>query len=717
MPAIIPQYRQQTTASSAGLVRVPPHDPEAETAGIRALGAAISRTLGRWAEQRDTAESSALLSEARNAIAAAEDEERNVPAAQATEELTPRVMRRVKQVRRETLDKTTSPRVKEYLRLQFDDLEAGAFQRATVANSAQRVQVLEDTTQRAIDAGAAAAERDPGEGARILEEIYTSIDGAYTTPGIRSALRGRAQARIVESTEFGRAQQNPELTLERLKGPDAVLDSLTPDARERVQLFAQNRFEQRAANQIVERYRANVRDGDAALAALDESGIPVERQDGIRRRVREGVGLMRDERQGEHLNRIADLEKRIATGAPPAAVFTEIESLYRAGALSPSQVVNYQERAAVNAERTAENEAARREFMSTLAAGLPLNPRNGDHRKFLSAAFGADAGNTQPGDPRFQALALGYASRARMLPDQAVSWLRSAARSPTRDVALAGAEFYGSLEQQSPEAAGDIDTDTRAMLAQISEMKGAGASDQAAFETARSNVFESRRDVVDARTKAYGEFAKQSDSALNSLIDRDFDTAFKAQPAASSALRADFDRQTLAYFVRGTDINRARDLAWADLRRVYGETRVNGDPVVSAFPVERFGVTPEEARADVAKFLRATKQDVKPEDVLIVPDGLTLRAVSDALTGKPVSPSYRLVTKAGDLVLGPDGTPQRYTLPTGEELTKRFKAAQDKARQEADLAVSEARDARARLQLIEQDRRDRPRLTDAPTLR
>ena len=224
----------------------------------------------------------------------------------------------------------------------------------------------------------------------------------------------------------------------------------------------------------------------------------------------------------------------------------------------------------------------------------------------------------------------------------------------------------------------------------------AGAAPEKAFETARANVFETRRDVLELRIDAYREHAKGNDAALGDLIDRDFDTAWTAQPEASVFLKADFDRQSAAYFAKTGDIGLARDLAWKDLRRVYGTTEVNGSPMLSAFPVEHFGITPEDVRRDVDAFLKSTGQKVNAEDVLVVPDGLTLRAVNDALTGKPVMPSYRLVTKSGDLVLGPDGVPQRFTLPGGEELTKRVKAEQAEREREAQAAVQAARELRER---------------------
>ena len=53
-------------------------------------------------------------------------------------------------------------------------------------------------------------------------------------------------------------------------------------------------------------------------------------------------------------------------------------------------------------------------------------------------------------------------------------------------------------------------------------------------------------------------------------------------------------------------------------------------------------------------------------------------------------------TKDGDLVLGTDGVPVRYTLPGRDELAGRVRKAQEQARREAEQAVEEARERRTR---------------------
>jgi len=701
MPAIIPEYQQQTRASS-GSNAIPLRNPQAEAEGFFAL----ARVIDDFADRKAQAEASTRLSEARIRLAEVEDEELNRPAEEATEELTRRVMKRFGEVRSEAMA-GANRRTQAYLRARLDDIEAGTFERSLNREAFQRVQVIDDELDRAVTAGARAVELRPTQLDPVLNETLAAIDAQRIDAATRSRLRVDAIARITESAERGIALAMPAETLARLQRPDEQLDRLTPEQRDRIQQAAENRMEEQEAERILQLYRGNVRTGDAGLAALDESGLPLERQDGIRRRVREGVSLLHSERSAEHLDRVTRLESRIATGAEVDMVQAEIGILYRVGALSPAQYTSFIERAEVNAVANAEAQAARREILVALQAGIPLDPRNSDHRKFLESAFASDAQYLTPTDPAWRALALGYAGQVRMLPPQASGWLRSAARSPDPAIATAGAEFYGALEQQSPEAAGDLDVDTRAFLGQLAGMVEAGARPLAAFETARANVFEARKDVRDARDAAYREHAKTSESALTSFIDRDFDPdLFTAQPGATQLLRADFDRQSAAYFSKVGDITLARDLAWQDIRRVYGTTRVNGDAVVTAFPIERFGFTPEEVRESLADYLVESGRSVKADDVLIVPDGLTLRAAYDAMSGKPIMPSWRLVTKTGDLVLDKEGVPVRFTLPEADELTRRIEQAQARDRAAAEAAVQAARERRAREEASERHRRE-----------
>jgi hypothetical protein len=198
---------------------------------------------------------------------------------------------------------------------------------------------------------------------------------------------------------------------------------------------------------------------------------------------------------------------------------------------------------------------------------------------------------------------------------------------------------------------------------------------------------------VEQRKTEYRAIAKDSNGALNSLIDRDMDTWLTSQPAATAALQVDFNSQTERYYQKTGDIALSRELAWKDLQRVYGPSEVNGVKQVMAAPPERFNIKPDEIRKEIGSFLGAHPQSdgSTADDIILVPDAVTLRATASIMDGKPQSPSYKLITKSGDLVLDKRGIPVRYTLPTGDDLAARIKAEQDAATAKARQQVTDAR--------------------------
>lgn len=708
----IPVVEQQTTPSGQLVVRSLDTGGGELVRGLDTVGRNVQGVAGllmQRAEQDDMLEASQRLAEMRVESAGADEggsgaatpsgsqpPHANAEAADAT-------IASLRKRHHEARGKMKTRRGQMFLEGQYHELMADhkirAMDREAKANFAYRGAAQE----RSVDTAAVAVEADPASYAKAAAEQLAVIDALLLPEADKAERRQRTVERLSFGAAIGRAKQDPGHVLEQLakaSPDDPMIAGLSPEGRLRLQGLAEDNLERSSAEGILAVYRGDVRAGDRALAELEDSTLPPERLDGIRRRVREGVGLLRDERQAQYMDRIARLDVRIAAGASVSSVQSEAATLYRQGAISPAQYSAAIERAGLASVRMAEASAVQREVAETLRAGAPLDPQNAKHREFLATAFDTDTQRLKAGSPEWQAVALGYAGRARMLPTSAASWLRAAARSPDAKLATSAAEFYGSLEQTSPEAAGDVDADSRAFLASLAGMLEAGAQPQAAFETARSNVFEARRDVIEARTAAYKDHARTTEAALGKLIDRDFDPGlFTREPSASVALRSDFDRQAAQYFRKVGDIELARELAWRDVTRIYGPTRVNGAAVVTAFPVERFGVSPEEVRSDVAAFLAANpREGLTVDDVLVVPDGVTLRSVSDAYAGTPVMPSYRLVTTQGDLVTDADGVPVRYTLPTRDELTRRTQAAQVKARQQAELAVAEAKRRREALE-------------------
>jgi hypothetical protein len=424
----------------------------------------------------------------------------------------------------------------------------------------------------------------------------------------------------------------------------------------------------------------------------------------IRASVGAQVSQLRFQRRQERAHDLETVERAIATGTAGPGTERLVDSLHASGAYSAEDRANTLAQIDASHLQAAKANAGAAEISRALAAGLPLDPKDADQRKALDSYFTAGTLDTPLGSEPWRAAALTIANKTRMLPDSALAWTRMALRSPSADLASTAAQFYGATAVAAPDAVSGFDDDTKTFAAMVNGMIEAGAAPKAAVEVARANVFDVQPATRDARKHAWSGAGKlslrdQSATALDAFIDRDFDSGlFADQPAATDPRVARaagalqilpaFTAQTDRYFQKSGDITLAREQAWADVRRVYGVSEVNGTPQMFAFPPEQFGVTPTVVRADVEAFLKAAAQPdgSTAEDVVLVPDGQTLRLVGDALTGQVVRPSYLLVGKSGTPVIGLDGVRKRYTIPSSEEISKRIRAAQASA---VDLAKAQ----------------------------
>lgn len=489
----------------------------------------------------------------------------------------------------------------------------------------------------------------------------------------------------------------------------ARIENNLTDARARVAVATKSAATTSQANRILSVYAGfGPEGGSDAMAQLSASGLPPDQLSDIYSKVQQGVNLLRNQKQEEFADTLNAINRRISSGTANLGDLQAVENLWRGNALSPTERASLSGRVESSFKEGAKDNAAAQEIRNALASGIPLDPQNGDQRKALAAAFKADAGESQVGSAPWQQLAVAYAARTRMLPDQATSWVRSAIRSPDPSVAGPAVQFLGAVEAGAPDAASGFDKDTKAFAGMASSMIDSGTPPAKAIETARETVFNIKPQLVEQRKTEYrGKDIRDSTTgALTSFIDRDMDTAFSRQPIPTASLQADFDTQAQNYYLKTGDIGLARELAWKDLKRVYGPSEVNGTKQVMALPPERFGVKPEDIRADIGAFLTDNPQPdgSTADEVIVVPDSLTLRDVNSVMDGQPVSPTYKLITKTGDLVTDKNGVPLRYALPAGDELAAKIAEAQAKAAADAQKQVDDARAER-------EARRERERQT------
>lgn len=568
-------------------------------------------------------------------------------------------------------------------------------ERATRFETDTRYRHTVQTFEDSIDRTSVAATLDPSSAPRASLEQSIAIDHSGLPPQQRASLKEKLK-KVALAGVLGVARRDPQSVFNMLKSPDTLPDMPLAD-RAHVEQFAKTELVQQRTAAIMSAYNQSTSAGTTALTALGNSGLDADLLEDIRSHVGQGVSQLRVQRRQERVADLVAVDRAIATDTTGPGTETLVNRLYSTGALSPDEYSNTLAAIDSSTVRRAKAGAGAAEIANALAAGLPLDPKDADQRKALDSYFVSGTNGVERGSEPWQSAAMTVANKTRMLPDSALAWTRQAMRSPDASIAGSAAQFYGAVATAAPDALSGFDDDTKAFAGTVNSMIEAGTDPKKAVEVARANVFELKSELREQRRKQYTKEVTNSPAALAVFIDQDFDPGmFSSQPGATAALQTDFDSQAQRYFERVGDISLARKLAWSDLTRVYGETRVNGSPMVSAFPVERFGVKPEEVRADISTFMSANPQadGSTADDILLVPDALTLRQAGDALSGQAVRPSYTLMTKSGDVVLDNHGVRKRYTIPSGEALAERIRAAQTAAEARAREQVDAARKRR-----------------------
>ncbi|MCU7870349.1 MAG: hypothetical protein KZQ98_17770 [Candidatus Thiodiazotropha sp. (ex Lucinoma borealis)] len=323
-----------------------------------------------------------------------------------------------------------------------------------------------------------------------------------------------------------------------------------------------------------------------------------------------------------------------------------------------------------------------------ITSGLPLDPKNKDHRLAVEEAF-TRLGGSSP-------VALSLAKQTGLLPKQVQSIFRSTARTGTGPKVDQVLELYNAVDDQVPLALDDVSDKDVAVLDNASELVRGGLSAHEALEISRTqaNLPESERKVIKERYKEEAaENAEWLQDSLNS--DDAYDTElFSDAPTPPAAMTADYERLAESFYIHtGGDIDRARELAWKTLKRSWTRTDINGDGELMRYSPEfDLGVSTKILRKDLDTQLEEIK--VKPESVKVVSDVITARS-------KRGQRSYAVIKVRPDglpeILRGPNNMPLRWVPEPMPILQK----------QQND-ALSRARKARQQHQQVERVRQHFP---------
>lgn len=554
---------------------------------------------------------------------------------------------------------------------------------------------------------------------RIAEEQARIRATVEMTPGLSPEAKAQQTAELTGAMNLGiidRYLTNNRYA-EGKKYFDSVRATLGADGVIRAETAlatARKRIEAEAKEATVNKYAANImreytsygpEAGAAALEKLSNSGLPPDVQRQVYTAVNADQARQREIVQSQHAGELADIYRNIGANTATGQTQIDTDLLWNKGAFTPAEYASLSSRIDESRRQAMVDAALAGTIRQALEAGTPLDPNNANVMKALSATFAADTTGVEVGSQSWQAAASAYATRARVLPEQASTWARLGLRSPDPAVAAKAAQFLGGVDATAGDAYARLDADTKAMAGMINSMIAGGTSPEKAAEIARERLIDANPAMVAARQKQFTEnlngpgsaIAKQSTSILRGLVDDDFDPSiFGSAPEITQALDVDFRGQLEKYYVKTGDLDLAKSMAWSDLKRVYGPTKVNGRSEMMAFPPERFGITPEEVKTDLSAFLAKNPQadGSTADDIKLVPDSLTMRQIASVYDGQPVLPSYRVVTKSGDLLTDANHTVIRYVIPQAEELAKKIQEARAKAEADAQQMVDEARRAR-----------------------
>lgn len=509
--------------------------------------------------------------------------------------------------------------------------------------------------------------------------------GGMSEVDIESSL-SKFEAANFQDSAIGYLRANPTQGLALLATPnsgDPRFDRLTGDQRRSLESFGKGELATQIAKRVVDIYRDDARAGTKELVELSESGLDPEVLEDARAKIREGVGLMHAERRQQFNEQATALERSISQDNPGANAEGQAASLYRRGAYSAEQYTNVLQAIDEARIRGAKKRAELVLVQDAILNGKRLDPRDEKVVKAVDSWFTENTATNgiAPGTEEWVNSAAAIAARTNVLPPEAMSWARKNLLSGDPAMSVPAANAIARFSDAAPAAYAFWDDPLlKANAEHVDGMVRAGVPPAKAVELARSITFDIPKARQDALQADYGKQKYAADNAgeLKSFMDSDdnFDrTVFGGSPAPSIGMQDEFNAQVRRYFdYTNGDINRARNLAWQDLRGTYGVSTVNGAPQVLKYAPELIfpGIDPTVIRHDIDA--AAASRNIKTP-VMLTPS----RA-----TGDTHGVLWNLTTVDEDgnaeLLLDDKNRPLQYAIPTD---TQTYLEAADNAKRAA----------------------------------
>lgn len=590
--------------------------------------------------------------------------------------------------------------------------------RAQVQENAMRWEAHQRTvfrTQSVLDNSSklsSIVQSDPAQLASAGAQLSGQIDALGLDPAERLQLRARVGSELAVAAAEGSAQQDPLDTFTRLSNPnDASFKGLSPQQRADVQTYARAQLVDSQATALSSVYaNGGFEAGAAALAGLQTNqGIPADVRSDILAKTNELVDHLRGERRQQFAPQLAQLEENIATGKAGDDDRATAWELYQHGALDPAQLAGTMAAIDRTQLKTSQDTVAIDAVANAYTTGTPLDPKDRGAQRAADEYFTTKlAAGLKPGSSGYANAAVQLADKTGIVPESALSWARANLTSGDPATAAQGADLIARLEQGSPRALGfALDERTKAMADSINQAVTAGTPAPIAVELARKQSELSPGQLTELKEKWLADKPQLAQrNALTDLLksDPEFKPGlFSDLPAIPNQLQSEFDASTQRYFdYTGGNMQQARELAFRDLKRVWGVSDVNGQREILPYaPEVSFpGLTAADVRQDLSATVDAHAQAVRRYDpatgnlVQTSPAPDSIRLIPTDRTARTNGLEWALGAPdqfgAMDVLRGADGNPLIYRLPVSQTDFDAVRTAQ------AEAAIGKARELRAR---------------------
>lgn len=398
-----------------------------------------------------------------------------------------------------------------------------------------------------------------------------------------------------------------------------------------------------------------------------------------------------------NVDQLEAVHTALDNGSYGADVEPQLHALYRAGALSEEGLFSSLSQSLRNQKGDIEDAESMRMVDDALHGGTKLDPKDPDQQKAANLYFdrkvvvdgGASIGNAQYG-----IAAAEFFRQTNILPASVQSKIRVGLLSGDPVQATQAAALAAKIQGVNPSADTFVSNPHLAALSSlINDNLKAGLPAQQAYQMAQSSTSPDA-DIRKLRNNDYSAKVRATNQTNVQALQKELDAAtpgmFSHSPNPPIELQAQNDSLVRQYYNQTGDINKARELAVAQLQKTWTVTRVNGTPEITQFGIKDQDVPA--VRSDIASSAKAAGYTGDPTAIHLTPNANTT-----ASGGKTWSLTHTAADGSTDILLDRNNRPLQYQVPAPQDFQKvrdaRIAAQLDNARKQRDAERSVSSDA------------------------